>query len=429
MKTAHGLAAARRALQQLRRLERSDRRGSAEEAVSSIIEYVRSSGDDALRQLTRELEGLDVAEIEVPEAVVKDARNSVPEEQVDALETAADRIRGFHEATLPRSWMDESKGYGEVFNPVGRVGVYVPGGNARFPSTVLMTVIPARTAGVPEVVIATPSADGATPHTVVLAAADIAGADRVFQIGGAQAIAAMAYGTDTVPSVDMICGPGGLYTTLAKRAVYGAVGIDGLYGPTETVVIADETANPTMCAADLVAQAEHDPLATPVLITTSHDIARAARNEAKMRAARLPRSAIASTSLDDRGLVAVVEDLDEAVDLANHFAPEHLCLMVADPTAYVDKVRNAGAIFLGELSHEVLGDYVAGPSHVMPTGGTARFGSGIGVRTFLKVSPVIGLDDETSASLSASASVLARAEGFTGHAEAAEIRDELARQR
>ena len=420
-----GIAAAREALLDLRRFEHSDPHRSAEEAVSRILEQVRTSGDAALRKLTLDLDGLEVAEIEVPRAAVEDAYHRVPAELVDALKTAAGRIRRFHEATLPKNWMDEFEGYGEVFNAVGRVGVYVPGGNARFPSTVLMTVIPARVAGVAEVVIATPSADGSAPHPAVLVAADIAGADRVFQIGGAQAIAAMAYGTVTVPSVDLVCGPGGLYTTLAKRAVYGTVGIDGLYGPTETVVIADETANPTLCAADLVAQAEHDALATPVLITTSDDVARAAQSEAVLRASRLTRSEIASAALNDRGLVAVVDDLDEAMELANDFAPEHLCLMLKDPPAYLNKVRNAGAIFLGEFSHEVLGDYVAGPSHVMPTGGTARFGSGVGVRTFLKVSPVVGLDEETSASISATASILARAEGFTGHAEAAEIRDEL----
>jgi len=426
LNTVYGLTSAKKALKKLRDLEESDQYKSAKKAVESILRQVNSSGDTALRRLTLELDGLNITELEVPRHKLKDAYHSVSEEVVNSLKIAADRIQRFHLSSLPNNWMDESEGYGEVFNPVSRVGVYVPGGNARFPSTVLMTVIPARVAGVSEVIITTPSSDGNTPHPSVLVAADIAGVDRVFQAGGAQAIAAMAYGTDTIPAVDLICGPGGLHTTLAKRSVYGTVGIDGLYGPTETVLIADETANPTLCAADLVAQAEHDTLATPVLITTSNQIAEAVQKEAQLRASVLPRSVIAMKSLNDRGTIALVDNLDEAIELANDFAPEHLCLLVTNPQNFLDKVKNAGAIFLGEFSHEVLGDYVAGPSHVMPTGGTAKFGSGVGVHTFLKVSSVICLDEEKAASLSKSASVLARNEGFTGHAEAAEIRDEIA---
>ena len=317
------------------------------------------------------------------------------------------------------------EGYGQVVNAVERVGAYVPGGTARYPSTILMTTIPARVAGVDEVVVCTPAGNDGAPSPVVLVAADVAGADRVYGIGGAQAVAAMAYGTETVPKVDVICGPGNVFVTLAKKLVYGDVGIDGLYGPTETVVIADGSANPTLCAADLLAQAEHDELATPVLITTSEELAGAVVREIEVRLERLDRKSIAGEAIRGRGAIALVDDLDEAFELSNLFAPEHVSLVVSQPRSYLDRVRNAGAVFLGEFSHEVLGDYVAGPSHVMPTGGTARFGSGIGVHSFVKISPVVAVDEAASQALSGAASLVARAEGLTAHAEAAEVRDEL----
>ena len=392
------------------------------QTVELILKRVRESGDEALLDLTRRLDGIELDTLEVPSSAVSDARHSVSNELVEALELAAGRVRRFHERCLPESWMDDDEGYGELINPVERVGVYVP---ARYPSTVIMTVVPAKVAGVSEVIVTTPAGERKLPDPAVLVAAEIAGADRIFQISGAQAVAAMAYGTETVPRVDLVCGPGGSFVTLAKRLLYGQVGIDGLYGPTETVVIADDSANPTLCAADLVAQAEHDALATPVLITTSEEIAKAVGDEAGLRAARLERASVAMASLEERGVVAIVDTLDEALELANQFAPEHLCLMVVDPWRYVERVRSAGAVFLGDFSHEVLGDYVAGPSHVMPTGGTARYGSGLGVRSFLKSSPVVGLDRATSATLVRPASLIARAEGLTGHAEAAEIRGEL----
>ena len=395
------------------------------QVVELILKQVREGGDGALRDLTRKLDGRELDALEVTQTVVADAYRVVREELVEALELAARRIRKFHEASLPRSWVDFAQGYGELINPVERVGAYVPGGTAPLMSSVLMTAIPARVAGVGEVVVATPGREGRPPPPEVLVAADIAGVNRIFQIGGAQAIAAMAYGTETVPRVDLICGPGNVFVTLAKKLLFGEVGIEGLYGPTETVIIADETANPTLCAADLVAQAEHDPLATPVLITTSQEIADAVEKEVEVRAGRLERAGIAQASLENRGYIVVLDDLDQALDLANQFAPEHLCLMVRDPWRRTRQVRNAGVVFLGEFSHEVLGDYVAGPSHVMPTGGTARFSSGLSVRSFLKVSPVVGLDKATSASVAGAASIIGRAEGLTGHAEAAEIREEL----
>ena len=395
------------------------------ETAQYIIARVREGGDDAVRDITKRLDGVELGDLQVPASAIEGAYDAVDAEVVDALRLAAQRVRRFQEMSRPQSWVDFGEGYGELVNPVERVGVYVPGGTARFPSTVLMSVIPARVAGVDEIIVATNPGVDRGVHPVVLVAADIAGADRVLQIGGAQAVAAMAYGTETVPKVDMVCGPGGLFTTLAKKLVFGEVGVDGLYGPTETLVIADEDANPTLCAADLLAQAEHDILAKPVLITTSDTLAQGVNSEIAVRLRRLDRSEMAARSVDEQGLIAVVFDLDEAFELANAFAPEHVSLMVRDPWSHVGRVRNAGAVFLGDFSHEVLGDYVAGPSHVMPTSGTARFGSGLSVRSFLKFSPVVGLSERRAAEISHAASVLGRAEGLTAHAEAAEIRDEL----
>lgn len=395
------------------------------QVVELVLAQVRQRGDEAVRELTRKLDGFELSQTQIPPDAISQAYKSVPRDLVEAMRLAAQRIRQFHQACLPRSWMDFSRGYGQMVSPVGRVGAYIPGGTAAYPSTVLMSVIPARVAGVKEVVLCTPSKQDGLPSPAVLVAADIAGVDRVYRIGGAQAIAAMAYGTESVPRVDMVCGPGNIFVTLAKKLVFGDVGIDGLYGPTETLVIADETANPTMCAADLLAQAEHDALARPVLVTTSEGLASTVQQEVEVRLRRLERASIARAALDNQGHIAIVDSLDEALELANDFAPEHLSLMVRDPWPHVGKVRNAGAVFVGEFSHEVLGDYVAGPSHVMPTGGTARFSSGLGVHSFIKFTPVVALDRATSRALARAASLLGRVEGLTAHAEAAEIREEL----
>ena len=395
------------------------------QTVEVIVDRVRRKGDQAILDLTRRIDGVDSENIEVPRSAVAKAYDELPDEVVGALTLAAGRIRAFHERSMAKGWTDFSEGYGQILNPVHRVGAYVPGGTARYPSTVLMTAIPARVAGVDEVIVCSPSPGTSLPDPAVLVAADIAGVDRVFRIGGAQAVAAMAYGTETVPRVDMICGPGNVFVTLAKKLVYGDVGIDGLYGPTETLIVADETANPTLCAVDLLAQAEHDALARPVLITTSEHLALAVDKESQGRVDRLDRGDVARAAMEGQGCIVVVANLDEALDLANRFAPEHLSLMVRDPWEHLGRVRNAGAVFLGEFSHEVLGDYVAGPSHVMPTGGTARFSSGLGVHSFIKISPIVALSDGISAGLARDAAVIARAEGFTAHAEAAEIRQEL----
>ena len=390
---------------------------SATEAVRRILADVRERGDDAVRDYAKRIDGDDRRDLEVPREEWEQALREIPAELAGALRTAATRIRAYAEASMPRSWHDEDAGYGQRTVPIERVGLYVPGGSAAYPSTVLMSVIPAKVAGVPEVVVCTPD-----PSPATLAAAAVAGAHRLFAIGGAQAIGALAYGTATVPQVDKICGPGNVFVSIAKREVYGAVDIDGLYGPTETLVIADESADPVIAAADLLAQAEHDELASPVLVATDAAVAERIVAEVERQLAGLERRAIASAAVERNGVAVVAGSVGEAIELANAFAPEHLCLLVRNAASYVDAVRNAGGIFVGEHSPEVLGDYVAGPSHVMPTGGTARFASSLGVHTFLKYQPIVRLSEATLTQIGPAAAALARTEGLTAHARAVELR-------
>ncbi|MBM3945901.1 MAG: histidinol dehydrogenase [SAR202 cluster bacterium] len=396
---------------------------SPEQAVTKIIADVKAGGDAALLEYTRRLDGLTLlGGLEVPREVWRHARRSVSPKLLDALEFAAARVRAFHQASLPRPWADLAHGYGEVYLPVERAGLYIPGGSAAYPSTVLMTAIPARVAGVKEIVLASPARDGQWPHPAVLAAADMVGVDKVFRIGGAQAVAALAYGTQSVPKVDIVCGPGNLFVTLAKKLVYGDVAVDGLYGPTETVVIADDTADPPHVAADLLAQAEHDALATPIFITTSQDLLDRVQRELERQLTTAPRRALAEHSLADNGVAVLVSTLGEAVDLANAYAPEHLCLLTREPWSLLPGVRNAGAVFLGHDSPETLGDYTAGPSHVMPTGGTARFSSPLGVRQFLKTTAIIAQEADGLRSLANATAAIAEAEGLHGHAAAVQSR-------
>ena len=385
-----------------------------EQTVDRILTDVAARGDEAVRQYTRSLDGWDGEAFELSGENMAEAARSLAPDLLAALEEAAGRVRAFHQACLPVGWFDEAMGLGQAINPLETVGVYVPGGTAAYPSTVLHTVIPARVAGVTTIVMATPPDANGCIAPVVLAAANIAGVDRVFRMGGAQAVAAMAYGTQSVPRVDKIVGPGNIFVTIAKRKLYGTVGIDGLHGPTETMIIADDLAEAGHCAADLLAQAEHDPMATPILVTTSDRLAREVSDELERRLAVLERGEIAAAALENQGLIAVVDTIEQAV--------EHLCLMVSEPRSWMQKVRNAGAIFLGDASPEVLGDYNAGPSHVMPTGGTARFASPLGLHDFVKVTSVIGLTDDDSRRLAGSAALIARAEGLTAHAQSAELR-------
>jgi histidinol dehydrogenase len=402
-----------------------------EAAVARILADVRGRGDEALRDWTQRIDGLTLKDFEVPAEALAAAHASLPSDLAGALDLAAERVRAFHARQPIPSWTTMEMGgtLGQRVVPLRRVGVYVPGGTAPLPSSLLMAVIPARVAGVDEVFVCTPPGreDGRVPD-VTLAAAHVAGVDRLFRLGGAQAIGALAYGVESVDRVDKIVGAGGLFTTIAKRQVYGIVGLDGLYGPTETVIVADDSANPAWVAADLLAQAEHDVLATAILLTPSRSLAKAVQVEVARQMESLgqqeTRTNIIAASLAEQGGVVLTPDLDTAVRLADEFAPEHLCLSVREPETWVGRIRNAGGLFLGEHSFEVLGDYVAGPSHIMPTGGTARFSSPVSVLDFVKIVNVIGLDAETAARISPAAACIADAESLTAHAAAATAREE-----
>lgn len=393
-----------------------------EKVVEQILADVRSGGDRALTDYSRKLDGVDPGNLEVDKKDIAGARAKVDPELVEALEQAAERIRAFHQRGIRQSWIEiDEGGLGQWVRPLQRVGVYVPGGRASYPSTLLMTAIPARVAGVREVIVTTPPLpDGISPVTLV--AAEIAGVDRVFGVGGAQAVAALAFGTESIPRVDKICGPGNIFVQAAKRAVFGDVDIDGFYGPTETVILADESADPVLCAADILAQAEHDAMASAILITTSASLASLVNQEVEAQLSALDRRGAIDASLEHRCGTVIVPTLDDGVTLVNDYAPEHLSIMTRDSWAWAEKICNAGGIFIGEASPEVVGDYVAGPSHVMPTGGTARFSSPLTVEDFLKVTSVVGIDKETFEKIGRSAAVIARAEGLTAHARAAELR-------
>ncbi len=402
---------------------------TAEEAVARILRDVRQRGDAALREWTHTLDGLDLEAFAVPPEVWQRALDGLPSAERRALEAAAARIRAFHERQPLTSWIAQDLGgtVGQLIRPIPRVGLYVPGGTAPLPSTVLMSAIPARVAGVPSVVVATPPHRDNPPefgyvNPAILAACALAEVDAVYTLGGAQAIAALAYGTESVPAVDKIFGPGNLFVTLAKRRVFGVVGIDGLAGPTETMIIADAHANPAWVAADLLAQAEHDFLASAILLTPSRALAEAVQAEVAKQAAARSRAEVIAASLAHRGGIVLTRDLDEAVALANAYAPEHLALSVSEPWRLAERIVNAGGIFLGEHSYEVLGDYVAGPSHVMPTGGSARFASPLNLWDFVKIVSLVALDPATAADLAATAATIADAEGLDAHAYAARVR-------
>jgi histidinol dehydrogenase len=396
---------------------------SAAEVVDRIIAAVRAEGDAAVIRFNEGLDGAAPLPVAVTPTEIAHAYTRVPPDLVEALRLAAARIRAYHERQLRRAWAAfEEEGLGQMVRPIQRAGIYMPGTAAPLPSSMLMTAIPARVAGVDEVVVAGPALpDGSIPP-LKLVAADIAGVDAVFRAGGAQGIAALAFGTETVPRVDKIFGPGGLFVTLAKRRVFGSVGIDAIYGPTETLVVADDGADPALCAADLLAQAEHDELASPILLTDSPRLAEQVAEEVRRQLAPLERGAVAAAAFANRGGIVVTASIDEALALANEYAPEHLCLLLRDARAYVPRVRNAGGVFVGEASPEALGDYIAGPSHVMPTGGSARWASPLSVNDFLKIISLVAVDDEVTQALGPVAARIARAEGLTAHARALELR-------
>jgi histidinol dehydrogenase len=395
---------------------------SPQQVVERIVNEVRSRGDQAVFDYTSKLDKVSIDSMEVSKQEVRAAYNKVDKELISAFHLAAKRIHHFHSTGVRKAGrVTIDKYLRRELRPLGSVGLYVPGGTAAYPSTVLMMAIPAKVAAVEEVIMVSPPGKNGTIPAATLVAADIAQVDRVFRIGGAQAIAALAFGTASIPRVDKICGPGNVFVTLAKRMVYGVVAIDGLRGPSEIVLVADETANASLCAADLLAQAEHDPLASIALITTSSELIEKLEKEIVVQLSKLPRRSIANQAFD-RGTMVLVNNLNEAVELVNLFAPEHLSIMAASASRLIPEIKNAGCIFVGEDSPVVLGDYTAGPSHVLPTGGSARFSSPLGVDDFLKVINIVAFDKPIMQELSLPAMTIAKAEGLDAHAEALQKR-------
>ncbi len=395
-----------------------------DEVVRRIIADVRTRGDAAAREWTERIDHVEIDALCVPADAIIGGYERTPREVREALQASAARIEGFYRKQPLTSWIDATDEgmLGQIILPIDRIGVYVPGGTAPLPSTLLMSVIPAQVAGVRSIAVCTPPGKNGAVPDVILAAAHIAGIDEVIMLGGAQGIAALAYGTESVPAADKIVGPGNLFVMLAKRQVFGAVGIDGILGPTEVMVIADADANPALVAADLLAQAEHDVLAQALLVTPSRKLAEAVEVEIGRQIAERSRAEIIRESLPGRGGAVIVPDLDSAFEVANAYGAEHLQLSIKDPFSRMGSVKHAGAIFLGEHSFEVLGDYIAGPSHSLPTSGSARFASGLNLMDFVKVTGITGLNRDSSAKLSAIAATIAHAEELDGHAAAAEAR-------
>lgn len=397
---------------------------TAHEVVARVIADVRAEGDEAVCRYAAAFDRANTPALRVADDEIDQAVAACTPALLAALEAAAARLRAFHERARRESWLhwDGEGALGQLILPLDRVAVYAPGGRAPYPSSVVHAVVPARVAGVREVVVATPPRPDGSVTPSILAAARIAGADAVYRVGGAQAIAALAYGTGQIPRVDKIVGPGNIFVVLAKRAVYGAVGTDGLPGPTETVVVADEAAEPRHLAADLLAQAEHDPLAQSILLCTNRAAAERVLVELQALLDVAPRRATAEESFRGRGAVVLVGSVAEALAFANEYAPEHLCLCVREPWQYLGLVRNAGGVFVGERSVEALGDYTAGPSHIMPTSGAARFASPVGIDDFVKVTSVFAFSAADLAAHGPPAIALAEAEGLEAHAQAIRLR-------
>jgi len=396
--------------------------GSVEEPVKEILRQVREEGDRALVRLTKQFDGH--ANITVPAGEMKQAAKKIKKDVAASLSVAHHRITAFHERQRRNSWMQtgaDGEILGQLVRPLERVGMYVPGGKAVYPSSVLMNAIPARVAGVEEIIMVTPgSKRGISP--LILAAAELCGITRIFQIGGAQAVAALAYGTKTVPRVDKIVGPGNIYVATAKKLVYGQVDIDMIAGPSEVLILSDGTGSPAWVAADMLSQAEHDEMASSILITVHAGFARAVATEITAQLRKLPKSCIAKKSLDDYGAVIVAKDIRQAVALANDVAPEHLELYVKEPWEVLPLVKNAGAVFMGYYSPEPVGDYVAGPNHVLPTGGTARFYSPLSVDDFIKKTSVVCCTSRSLDAVGRDAVRLARAEELEAHARSVSMR-------
>lgn len=395
------------------------------QAVLQILSAVKQEGDAAVRRFTEKFDGVRLEQLTVTNEEIVAALAETSEEVLEALKEAAENIRTFHEKQARQSWMQTSPTgtlLGQIIRPLKRVGIYVPGGRAAYPSSVLMNALPAKVAGVEEIVMVTPPDKEGRIDPGVLSAAKIAGVTEIYKVGGAQAVAALTYGTDTIKPVDKIVGPGNIYVALAKREVFGLVDIDMVAGPSEIVVLADEQANPVYIAADLLSQAEHDPMASAVLVTTSETLAAQVQAELESQLAELPRREIAEASIRDYGAICVVNDLQQGIQIVNQLAPEHLELMIQDPFQYIGQIENAGAIFLGEYSSEPIGDYFAGPNHVLPTNGTARFSSPLNVDDFIKKSSLISYSKTDLLNNGSKIIALAESEGLTAHARAIEFR-------
>jgi len=412
-------------------LRRDVEYGSEEQVatVKRIVGDIKAEGDSALLRYTESLDRtkLEASKLRVTAQELQDAYGRVEESFVTAIRAAAVNIRVFHERQKRNSWMElqpDGGMLGQIIRPLRRVGVYVPGGKAAYPSSVLMNVIPAQVAGVPEIVMVTPPATGGTEgiDPYILVAAAEAGVTEIYRVGGAQAIAALAYGTESITRVDKICGPGNIYVALAKREVYGLVDIDSLAGPSEIVVLADETADPEYVAADLLSQAEHDELASAILVSTSERLAEYVAAEVERQLSELPRETIARASIENYGAIIVTGSIEEGIEVVNRLAPEHLEVMVQNPTDYLGLIENAGAIFLGPYSSEPVGDYFAGPNHIIPTNGTARFASPVDVDDFIKKSSLIQYSKQALLQNASTIMELARREGLEGHARAIEVR-------
>lgn len=401
--------------------------GSVQQTVDEILSDVKKNGDEALFKYTKQFDGLSLTKdtLCVSKAEIEAAYEEVDDELLAVIKKSAARIRAFHEKQKRNSWIEpdfNGETMGQLIRPLERIGVYVPGGKAAYPSSVLMNIVPARVAGVSEIYMVTPAkADGKVPSTTIVAAVE-AGADVIYKIGGAQAVAALAFGTESVKKVDKICGPGNIFVALAKKSVYGHVNIDSVAGPSEILVIADDSANPVYVAADLLSQAEHDELASAVLITTSGELANKVQAEVEKQTAVLERKAIIEKSIENYGAIIVTDTVEEACTLSNHIAPEHLEISTSSPFELLNQIRNAGAIFLGHFTPEPLGDYMAGPNHVLPTGQTARFFSPLNVDDFVKKSSVLHFTKDALMNLSDDIIKFANAEGLTAHANSVRVR-------
>ena len=403
--------------------------GEYEKVVAEIIEQVKSRKEEAIFEYSLKFDKCELTKetFEVTRAEIEEAYTQIDAHFIEVMKASAANIRAYHEKQKRNSWFDAKEDgtiLGQKITPMHSVGVYVPGGKAAYPSTTLMNVVPAKVAGVPNIIMTTPAGADGKVNAATLVAADIAGVDRIFKVGGAQAIAALAYGTDMIPKVDKIVGPGNIFVALAKRAVYGHVSIDSIAGPSEILVLADETATPRYVAADLLSQAEHDEMASAILITTSAELAQKVSDEIDGFLTQLSRRAIIEKSLENYGYILVAPDMNTAIEAVNEIASEHLEILTANPFDALTKVRNAGAIFLGEYSSEPLGDYYAGPNHVLPTNGTAKFFSPLNVDDYVKKSSIISYSREALEKVHEDIELFAQKEGLTAHANSIHVRFE-----